>query len=484
MSRVTQIEHHALRSRWPWIAALALGLCLRLFFVLWFPAPSGDGPIYQALARNWMTHGIYGLDLPGGGLAPTDLRLPGYPAFLAAISFIFRRADLPVLLAQVAADLLTCMVVAVLAGWLVPAESRRRVRLAAFSLAALCPFIANYSAAVLTEVLATFWTAVALVVFAGCLAGREKFAPRLGERSFAWNAWFAGGLAVGIGTLVRPETPLLLIALGLVLLSQGYRQGNWGRTMRVGALAASGVLLPLIPWGLRNGFTLHEFQLLAPRYPAIPGEVVPRGFYSWTNTWLVQYRDIYVTSWQLDSEPVALSDIPDSAFDSPEERDRVARLFDEYNNTCCDVTPQWDAQFAVLARERTARHPLRTYLTVPVERAFTVWFTPRIELLPFDGNLWPPGARFREDPMDFGVTLLLGALGIAYVALAAAGLTRSLRRKLLAEPSRYVVGLLVTFCIVRTVFFTQVETPEPRYVLECFPAVFALGALWWGRPAS
>jgi len=30
---------------------------------------------------------------------------------------------------------------------------------------------------------------------------------------------------------------------------------------------------------------------------------------------------------------------------------------------------------------------------------------------------------------------------------------------------------------VRTAFFTKfVETPEPRYVLECFPAVIALGA--------
>ncbi len=483
MSRATQTDLSVPRSRWPWVAALALGLGLRLYFVLWFPAPSGDGPIYQALARNWLTHGIYGLDLPGGGLAPTDLRLPGYPAFLAAISFVFRRADMSVLLAQVAVDLLTCLMAAVLAGWLVPAESRRRVRLAALWLAALCPFIANYSAAVLTEVLAAFWTAVALVVFAGCFAGREAIEIHWKQRFFAINAWFAGGLAAGIGTLVRPETPLLLIVLGLVLLWRGYRQGIWGRTIRVGALAAAGVLLPMLPWGLRNAMTLHEFQFLAPRHPAVPGEVVPKGFYSWTNTWMVRYRTVYLTLWQLDSEPVALSDIPDSAFDSPEERDRVARLFDEYNNNCCDVTPQWDAQFAALARERTARHPLRTYLTVPVERAFTLWFTPRIELLPFDGNLWPPGARFREDPKDFGVTLLLGALGIAYVALAAAGLTRSLRRRLLAEPQRYVAGLLVTFCIVRTIFFTQVETPEPRYVLECFPAVFALGALWWFRPA-
>ena len=39
--------------------------------------------------------------------------------------------------------------------------------------------------------------------------------------------------------------------------------------------------------------------------------------------------------------------------------------------------------------------------------------------------------------------------------------------------------LLVVFMAVRTAFLTQVETPEPRYVLECFPALLALGALVW-----
>jgi hypothetical protein len=38
-------------------------------------------------------------------------------------------------------------------------------------------------------------------------------------------------------------------------------------------------------------------------------------------------------------------------------------------------------------------------------------------------------------------------------------------------------GFLIAFIILRTAFFTTfVETPEPRYVLECFPAVIALGA--------
>jgi len=56
-----------------------------------------------------------------------------------------------------------------------------------------------------------------------------------------------------------------------------------------------------------------------------------------------------------------------------------------------------------------------------------------------------------------------------YLALALAG----------AWMARHRPGaaFLIAFIIIRTAFFTKfVETPEPRYVLECFPAVIALAA--------
>lgn len=439
--------------------------------------------MYLSLAGNWLHHCIYGLDLDGR-LVPVDIRAPGYPAFLAAISLVFRRGDLPILLAQAVLDILTCLLVAVLAGWLVPENSRRRVRVAALWLAALCPFLGNYSAAMLTEVLVTFWTAVALVAFVGGIAGREAFQLRLGSRDLRINAWLAGGLAVGIGTLVRPETPLLLVALALVLGWRLRRRVDWPRLTRVGILTAVGFVLPLLPWGIRNAVTLHEVQFLAPRYATLPGEFVPHGFFAWTNTWLVRYRDVYTLLWKLDSDPLQISDVPASAFDSPEERARVEKLFADYDDDCCDTTPQWDAQFAEIARDRTARHPLRTYFTVPLARAFTIWFTPRVELLPYTGNLWPPGVLLQTDREDFCVTLFLFVLGILFVGMALAGLLRAARRGILVAPQLWSVAFLLVFCLVRTAYFTHIETPEPRYVLECFPAIFAFAALLWARRPS
>jgi hypothetical protein len=38
------------------------------------------------------------------------------------------------------------------------------------------------------------------------------------------------------------------------------------------------------------------------------------------------------------------------------------------------------------------------------------------------------------------------------------------------------VAVLIAFIVLRTTFLTTLETPEPRYVLVCFPAIIALAA--------
>jgi hypothetical protein len=339
--------------------------------------------------------------------------------------------------------------------------------------------VANYAAVPLTEVLATSLTAAALLAFAsGCVAidGPET---TLAGGPCTWIPWFSGAFLVGLGALVRPEAPLILLALALVLMIQWRRHADWSKLVRVGAVAAAGFLLPLAPWAARNWVRFQEVQPLAPRFAASPGEFVPRGLYAWTATWLVRYRDVYLVPWRVDGEPVNLADIPPSAFDSPGERTRVAALLDRYNRTLA-MGPETDREFAQLAGERATRHPLRTYLWVPTQRAVTLWLTPRVELLPVSGHLTPLVRQWREDPVDFGVTAFFGALNFAYLGLAITGLRRSLRSDSASLPGvRTAVALLAAFVLVRTIFLTQVETPEPRYVLECFPAVFALAAFCW-----
>src|SRR5438105_10992389 len=134
------------------LVALIAGLCLRLYFVLKFPANSSDTVLYEQIATNWLKHHVYAMTV-SGAITPVDLRMPGYPAFLAILYALTGRtseaARLWVMLAQVGVDLLSCLAIARLAALLActsedPAPNKRVFSVAMW-LAALCPFTANYT---------------------------------------------------------------------------------------------------------------------------------------------------------------------------------------------------------------------------------------------------------------------------------------------------------------------------------------------------
>ena len=212
------------------IAFAALtGLILRVYLVLKFPVTqSGDAPFYIELAWNWLKNGVYGFPV-NGRLTPVDMRVPGYPAFLAVVFAFSGKSPRAVMLVQAVVDLAGCFLIALIAERLAPADSRRRVFIAGLWLAALCPFTANYSAVVLTETLVTFLTSLAILVLLETNLGR---AADDGGVAFAANRFFSNpsllaGIVVGFGTLVRPETPLLLIAAGFVLMAKWGRRRDW-----------------------------------------------------------------------------------------------------------------------------------------------------------------------------------------------------------------------------------------------------------------
>src|SRR5208283_3087913 len=204
-------------------------------------------------------------------------------------------ARLAVMLAQVVVDLAGCVVIAALAAFLVSLYSRQanrgRTFLAALWLAALCPFTANYVAVPLTEVWATFLTAVELVILVMLAAevrgeGREwPHRESMSGRGY-WRWAALAGLVVGLGTLFRPEAPLLL-GTSLVLLGMWmWWRGETKRFVKTAALMACAWVVPLAPWIARNAVSLHEFQPLAPKDTMLPGELNPKGFMAWEGTWL------------------------------------------------------------------------------------------------------------------------------------------------------------------------------------------------------
>ena len=361
-------------------------------------------------------------------------------------------------------------------------ESReiRRVFLAALWLAALCPFTANYAAVVLTETWTIFFTALAALAFTPLFLATQGpwLFPDERWRKDRWSI-FAAGILVGFGTLFRPETPLLLATALLVFGYFLLRARKPLRFLRISLLFLAGACVPLVPWIIRNAITLHEFQPLTPKDTNLPGELVPKGFMAWERTWLYRVRDNYLVPWKLNDEEINIADIPASAFDTSEERERIASALESYNEDL-NLTPEEDAVFAQVARERTARYPLRTYLWVPLKRAVRIWFTPRIELLPVSGHVFPLAYMHEEDPVDQRVTILFFFLNLAYVALGLWGAKRLWNH----PPLRPAAALLVLYILSRTAFLTTLETPEPRYVLVCFPLLIALAAQILGPPPT
>ncbi len=373
------------------LAALA-ALALRLVFVHWFATTTDDSATYLQLANNWVDHHVYGLS-QNGQIVPTDLRTPGYP----------------------------------------------RVWIIALWLAATCPFVANYSAVVLTEVVVTFLATAALACFAlGLRQEPARLGLRIGDH---WNLTFAfallGCLLTGAATLVRPEMPLLLAAAVLVYGLRAWSPLGGRKSILFVAAMTGAFLLPLVPWAARNAVSLHKLQFLAPRYATFPGEYASVGYYAWTGTWLERYRDVYFTVWKIGEERADVNELPASAFDR-----------------------------------------------VPFERALTIWFTPRTELLPIDGKFWPLREQWEDSHADVLVTGGFAVLGYLYIALAIGGvwLAWQKRRESGAtgqpfRPNFWGLALLLAYFLVRTAFLTTVEAPEPRYVVSCYPGILALIAM-------
>src|ERR1700723_3404752 len=240
------------RIFWHTVAALAAGLCLRVFFALKFPFAPSDTALYEQLATNWLQHHVYAVTVDGA-LVPVDLRMPGYPAFLAVIYWITRRtgpdARFYVVLVQAVVDLCACLVTAGLAASLallrpVPG-SWRRAYIVTMWIAALCPFTANYAAVPMTEVFAIFFTAAALVTLVALIwrecggkgaLFKSDWVTQHSESIFA----LASGFLIGLGTLFRPETPLLLVTAWILFAFIWLRKRRFLFWAQLVALSAIG----------------------------------------------------------------------------------------------------------------------------------------------------------------------------------------------------------------------------------------------------
>lgn len=447
-------------AKWFFFFGTLLAVALRLVFLLKFPHVTGDTYIYGDIAKNWVDHGVYGFSHPGAAPAPTWIRLPGYPGFLAICFFLFGREHYTaVLIVQLIVDVVTCFLIADLARRMM----HERAGKIAFFLACLCPFTANYVASPMPETLSVFALAGAF----WCLY------VALEEPDYRWTAWTGCGVFIALGILLRPDGGILLAAVGLFLFVRLFRAPFERRpTVLAGLLVLVVSLAPLVPWTYRNWQTFQHFEPLAPRYASDLDEFTPLGFNHWVCTWMAEYVSVEDIYWQMPGQDVDVNLLPQRAFDTPEEETRTRQLFADYQ-TRTAIWPELDQQFEQLAQQRVARHPFRYYVELPLLRIADMWLRPRTETLPLDSRWWQD---YHDDFWNSAKAGALGLINLFYVALAIAAC-------FLCPRPRYLF-VVVAYLVIRTAFLGTLENPETRYTLECYPLVIALAATACARLRS
>jgi hypothetical protein len=520
------------RSKWTVCALLLVtAFSFRFYIARFFPNDNPqDGRDYAQMARNLLEHHVFTLAAEPP-YEPTLIRLPGYPIFLAGIYSVFGHGNNPAArITQALIDTASCSLVALLAFYWEPDAKRKRVAaIIALTLAAVCPFTTIYVATILTEVPAIFF------VLALCLLTTFAFEASSFKRSLWW--WSATGLLAGIAVFFRPDSGLFAAAVGLTLVVTLFRprentEASWMKMLRrrlpgvfaQGAVLSIAFLLALAPWTIRNWRVFHKFQPLAPTHAATLGDIDARGYQAWLRTWVDDQRYILPAIWSLGDQHITLDNLPDKAFDSPEEKVRVGHLLNLYNHPPrekseseetapatnqdepanqsdrehrqpseqagssdesdseehpnVEMTQEIDDGFAQIARERTARAPLRCYLWVPFKRAVNLWFDTHSEYYPFEGELFPWSDLDDSIHQQYWLPLFAGLVWI-YTLLGVAGgwcLWRS--RDVATRRWLLLIALLI---IPRIAFFSTIENPEARYMVEIFPFLAVLGGIALAR---
>jgi hypothetical protein len=336
--------------------------------------------------------------------------------------------------------------------------------------------------------------------------------------------------------LFRPDSGLFAAAVGLTLVLWQLLKRDWRSLLpRVKSLVLYGAVfsfafcLVLVPWTIRNYRVFHLFQPLAPAHGEMPGEFVPRGYLLWLRTWLDDERYVSPVLWSVDTRRIQITDFPSRAFDSPEERDRVAALLDKYNkgsesndeqaqNTDessqdesaqgddkddssddsgdedqsneepeehpegeeadVEMTPDIDAGFAQIGQERKARAPFRYYILLPLKRAKTLWFDTHSQYYPFTGELLPLADLDYDIHQQYWLPLFAALTAIYSLLGVLGGLLLLLARN--AEARRWVL-LAALLMFIRLGFFATLENPEPRYTVELFPFLIILAGAGLSR---
>ncbi len=224
---------------------LALGFGLRAYRVVEpLKTPGDDSRAYYALSKALYEEGSYG----GPGFRDSSDWSPGAPLLYAAAFYATGgaregTARIVELLLGVAAIVVVFLLAKRIAG-------RGAGLLAAFGVAVYPPFI-HSTGALMSEPPAIFTLPAAVLAF--LWASNQAAPPRA-----AWR-FSVPGFLFGLTALIRPEYLVVGAAFAALAAIRVGRARGWRPGFAATAVLVTALLLPIVPWAVRNLVALDRF---------------------------------------------------------------------------------------------------------------------------------------------------------------------------------------------------------------------------------
>jgi 4-amino-4-deoxy-L-arabinose transferase-like glycosyltransferase len=229
----------------PLIAVFVAAFLVRLWFNVYIMGMDNtgidrfpDGKDYDALALSLAGGTGYAIDH-----IPNTFRPPGYPLFLAAVYALAGHSYAVVKVLQSLIGALTCVLVVMIGERLFS----KRTGVIAGVIAAVYPFLVLYSGFLLSEILFVFLS-MAFIYALLRLRG-----------NWTWWGVAIAGLVLGLMNLTRP---VALLLPGLLFFWLWGELGAKRRAAMIAGLLALWMLVPIVPWTIRNYVVTHSLILI------------------------------------------------------------------------------------------------------------------------------------------------------------------------------------------------------------------------------
>jgi 4-amino-4-deoxy-L-arabinose transferase-like glycosyltransferase len=232
-------------------AILVLGFGLRGYRVAEpLGSPGDDAHAYYALSKSLYEEGSYG----GPRFANPSDWSPGAPLLYAAAFYATGGArEGTARIVELLLGLAAIVTVYLLGRRI---ACRPAGLFAAFCVAVYPPFI-HSTGALFSEPPASFTLPAAILSFLWA-ANIGENRPSGGRRQAPPARWLVPGFFFGLTALIRPEYLIVGVAFALLAAIRVGRERGWRPRLVALALFAAALLLPIVPWAIRNQVVLHR----------------------------------------------------------------------------------------------------------------------------------------------------------------------------------------------------------------------------------